>query len=86
MLLLVCQIDKFVTDMNELTEDAVDKLNLPQDAEEERMMVIPQLGSMEDAMGTLVKGLDDLKDTVKEIVDQTKVHQTCDVCYQVFTV
>ena len=72
MLLLVCQIDKFVTDMNELTEDAVDKLNLPQDAEEERMMVIPQLGSMEDAMGTLVKGLDDLKDTVKEIVDPAK--------------
>ena len=61
--------------MNELTEDAVDKLNLPQDAGD----------SMEDAMGTLVKGLDDLKDTVKEIVDQTKVHQTCDVCYQVFT-
>ena len=58
--------------MNELTEDAVDKLNLPQDAEEERMMVIPQLGSMEDAMGTLVKGLDDLKDTVKEKLRYTK--------------
>ena len=60
--------------MNELTEDAVDKLNLPQDAEEERMRIIPQLGSMEDAMGTLVKGLDDLKETAMQIIDQTKVH------------
>ena len=61
--------------MEELVEDAVDKLNLPQDQEEAKYMarVVPQLGSLEEVENTLVRGVDDLTDNMKQIASQTKV-------------